>query len=134
MGQIVNFGVLVGLRGAEIVESVRLINDKEAFPKYYSYETMTLSHYKFKQFLRTTKKAFLSFATPEVLAIVQNMDNVPSYNAIRLACRKRGITCDIRFARKIHGSWLHQHGGITAEDVDFLQGMIKALQCLAAII
>jgi intergrase/recombinase len=51
--------------------------------------------------------------------LLNNM--VPSYNAIRHACRKRGINMDMRFCRKIHGSWLHQHG-LTAEEVDFLQG------------
>jgi hypothetical protein len=36
MGRIIKFGCLVGLRNAEIIiESVRLINDKEAFPNYY---------------------------------------------------------------------------------------------------
>lgn len=28
---------------------------------------------------------------------------------------------DMRFCRKIHGSWLHQYN-ITAEEIDFLQG------------
>jgi hypothetical protein len=32
MGQIVKFDVLVGLRPVEMVESVRLINDKEGIP------------------------------------------------------------------------------------------------------
>jgi intergrase/recombinase len=52
----------------------------------------------------------------------EQIDHIPSYNAIRLACRKRGINMDMRFCRKIYGSWLHQYGGVTAEEVDFLQG------------
>jgi hypothetical protein len=73
MGQIVKFGCLVGLRPAEIVESVRLINDKEGvFAKYYNAEQMVLEHYKFPDvFLRFTKKAFISFMTGEMLDIVK---------------------------------------------------------------
>jgi hypothetical protein len=76
MGKIIKFGVLVGLRSAEIVESVRLINDKEAFAKYYDPKQMTLLHYKFPyQFLRTTKKAYISFVTPSMLELVRNFKN-----------------------------------------------------------
>jgi hypothetical protein len=38
MGQIIKFAFLTGLRPAEAVESVRLINDKEEFAKYYNPE------------------------------------------------------------------------------------------------
>jgi intergrase/recombinase len=125
-GQIVKFGVLVGLRPSEVVESVKLINDKEgAFAKYYDSETMTLSHFKFKQFLRTTKKAWISFTTREMLEIVDQINDSPSYNAIRLACRKRGINCDMRFCRKIHATHLHQ-SGIPVGIIDALQGRTPA--------
>jgi intergrase/recombinase len=126
MGQIVKFGVLVGLRPSELVESVKLINDKEgAFAKYYDSETMTLSHFKFKQFLRTTKKAWISFTTREMLGIVDQINDIPSYNAIRLACRKRGINRDMRFCRKIHATHLHQ-SDIPVEIIDALQGRTPA--------
>jgi hypothetical protein len=59
MAQIVHWGVLVGLRSAEIIESVRLINDKEMFPKYYDAAQMTLNHWKMPGMIRKTKKAFL---------------------------------------------------------------------------
>jgi hypothetical protein len=35
-GNVVKFGCLVGLRSAEILEAIKLINDKEAFAKYYN--------------------------------------------------------------------------------------------------
>jgi integrase len=124
MGKIVQWGVLVGLRPSEIVESVRLINDKDAFTKYYDPVQMTLSHYKFRQFLRTTKKAYISFVSPETLEIVKNLDNIPSYNDIRLACWKIGIKMDMRYCRKIHSSWLHQCG-IASETIDFLHGRVS---------
>jgi hypothetical protein len=60
-GQIIKFACLVGLRPAEVVESVKLINDKETFAKYYNPDRQALEHYKFgKQFLRTTKTCYIS--------------------------------------------------------------------------
>jgi len=125
MGQIVKFGVLVGLRPAELVESIRLINDKESFVQYYDPVQQALLHYRFKQFLRTTKKAFLSFATPSMLEPVQRHKHVPSYNAIRLTCQRKGITCGMRYCRKIHATYLHQEG-IPVEIIDALQGRTPA--------
>jgi hypothetical protein len=64
MGLVVRHALLTGLRCVEAVESVRLIQDNETFQEYYNPDAMTLSHYKFKeQFLRITKKAFLSYIT-----------------------------------------------------------------------
>lgn len=71
IGNIIKFACLIGLRPAEVVESVRLINDKEAFTKYYDPEQMTLSHFKWpQQFIRITKKAYIFFVTAEMLQIV----------------------------------------------------------------
>jgi hypothetical protein len=36
MGQIIKFACLTGLRPAEAVQSVKLINDKDSFAKYYN--------------------------------------------------------------------------------------------------
>ena len=70
IGQIVRFGTLVGLRPAELLECVRLIDDNQTFQKYYEPEQMTLCHYKFTGiFIRRTKKVFLS-QTPSMLALL----------------------------------------------------------------
>ena len=60
-----------------------------------------------------------------MLGIVDQIHDIPSYNAIRLACHKRGITCDMRFCRKIHATHLHQ-SGIPVEIIDALQGRTPA--------
>jgi intergrase/recombinase len=128
MGKIIKFGVLVGLRSAEIVESVKLLNGPHRV-QYYNPEQQALLHYKFPQFLRTTKKAYLSFVTPDMLQGVRTPEwraqKVPSYNAIRLTCQRRGITCDMRYCRKIHATYLHQEG-IPVEIIDALQGRTPA--------
>ena len=123
MGQIVKFALLTGLRPAEAVESVMLINSN-AFDNYYDSQQMTLCHYKFSQFLRTTKKCYISFVTPEMLSGIRYIEKVPSYNAIRLTCKRRGFKMDMRLCRKVFGSWLHKYG-ISTEIVDFLQGRVS---------
>lgn len=127
-GNIIKFDCLTGLRPAEAVESVRLINDKEAFAKYYKPERMALEHFRFSSvFLRWTKKTYISFVSPELLKIANSIsaassyNKILSYNAIRLAIRKRGINCDMRLCRKIHASWF-SHCGIQSEIIDMLQG------------
>jgi intergrase/recombinase len=122
-GQITKFAVVTGLRPSEVVESVRLINSADEFPKYYNSSRSALEHFRFSQFQRQTKKCYISFVTPEMLSIVEKLDNVPTYNQVRLACRKAGIKCDLRFARKIFASWLHQCG-ISDIMIDLLQGRV----------
>jgi intergrase/recombinase len=126
-GRIIKFACLVGLRPSEVVESVRLINSADEFPKYYNCSRSALEHFRFSQFQRQTKKCYISFMTPEMLSIVEKLDNddiVPTYNQVRLACRKAGIKCDLRFARKIFASWLRQQG-IQPEIIDMLQGRVS---------
>jgi intergrase/recombinase len=72
-------------------------------------------------FLRTTKKAYLSFLSPVMLALVRGLDYVPSYNAIRLACRRKDINMDMRLCRKLFASWLHE-SGLPDITIDILQG------------
>jgi hypothetical protein len=58
----------MGLRPSEVIESVRLINDKDAFQKYYRAELQALEHFRFPDiFLRSTRKAYISFVTPETV-------------------------------------------------------------------
>jgi intergrase/recombinase len=125
MGTIIKFDCLTGLRPAEAVASVWLINDKEhAFAKYYKPERMALEHFRFPEvFFRQTKKAYISFVSPEILDIAKSCGHNISYNDIRLACWSKGIKMDMRFCRKIYASHLRQFG-IESEIVDLLQGRV----------
>jgi intergrase/recombinase len=51
------------------------------------------------------------------------MQYVPSYNAIRLACRRKGINMDMRYCRMLFASHLRQ-SGIESEIIDLLQGRL----------
>jgi intergrase/recombinase len=48
---------------------------------------------------------------------------MPSYNAIRLSCHRKGVSMDMRYCRKIFASWLHKHG-ISDVLIDMLQGRV----------
>ena len=112
MARIVKFACLIGLRPSEVVESVRLINNKREII-YFNPERQCLEHFRFpQQFLRQTKKVYLSFVTPSMLSIVQNLEKVSTYNAIRLASKYRGINMGMgmSYCRKIFASWLRQSG------------------------
>ena len=126
MGQIIKFCCLTGLRPAEAVESVMLINDREQFARYYNLERQALEHFRFPSvFLRQTKKAYNSFVTPEMLNMVRYTESftIPTYNAIRLTCRRKGVYMDMRYCRKIFASWLHNKG-ISDVLIDLLQGRV----------
>jgi intergrase/recombinase len=124
MSQIVQFGVLTGLRSSEILQSVELINSgSETLQEYYDVENMMLCHWKFKQFLRTTKIAYVSFVTPEMVDMVKGPTSMQplTYNQIRNVCCGNGITCDMRFCRKIFATWLYR-SGIPEATINMLQG------------
>jgi hypothetical protein len=124
MSQIVQFGILTGLRSSEILQSVELINSgSETLQEYYDVENMMLCHWKFKQFIRTTKIAYVSFVTPEMVDMVKGPTSMQplTYTQIRSVCYNNGITCDMRFCRKIFATWLYR-SGISEATINMLQG------------
>ena len=61
MGTVIKFNCLTGLRPSEAIESVRLLN-RLPVTNYYDTSRCILQHFKFSDiFLRTTKKAYLSY-------------------------------------------------------------------------
>jgi intergrase/recombinase len=48
---------------------------------------------------------------------------IPTYNAIMLTCRRKGVSMNMRYCRKIFASWLHKHG-ISDVLIDLLQGRV----------
>jgi len=139
MSQIVKFACLVGLRASEVIESVRLLNLQKTLtdtpsatpqkrsPNYYNPERQALKHFRFPEiFLRQTKKAYISFVTPEMLELATGIpvDKVPTLDAITHACRRKGIKMEMFLCRKIFASWLRKES-IQPEVVDMLQGRVS---------
>jgi hypothetical protein len=123
--EIIKFACLVGLRASECVEAVRLLNSCELSSQYYNPSRQALEHFRFPQFLRQTKKAYISFITKEQLLGIDTMGpKTPSLNSITLACRRKGIKMEMYLCRKIFASWLRKEG-IQPEVVDLLQGRVS---------
>jgi len=124
MATVIKFNCLTGLRPAEAVESVRLLNSLSGEQQYYNPGRQCLEHFRFPEiFLRRTKKAYISLITKEQLSGIGIFDcKTPTWSVIRHACRKKDLDMNMHYCRKIHGSWLHGDDGITADIVDFLQG------------
>jgi intergrase/recombinase len=92
---------------------------------YYNSERQALEHFRFPDiFLRHTKKAYISFVSPDMLPssdIIISDGKIPTYNAIRHACNKLGLNMDMRYCKKVFASWLHKCG-ISDTVIDLLQG------------
>lgn len=152
MGKVVRFAAITGLRPSEACESVMLLNNnsgggKKGLPigtpltlspngekvsligetlNYYNQEQQCLEHFRFPaQFLRQTKKAYLSFITLDNLQPIVNLGGKsPSWNAIRSQCSVRGVKMEMHLTRKIFASHLSACG-IQSEVIDFLQGRVS---------
>ena len=125
MAEIVRFACITGLRPAEAVESVKLLNGSQSMT-YYNTKTETLQHFHFPDiFLRTTKKAYISYLSRDDYVRIASLGSKsPSWNAIRLACRRRSIGMDMRLCRKIFASHLSACG-IQSEVIDMVQGRVS---------
>jgi intergrase/recombinase len=112
-----------GLRLSEAINSYNLIielHGKKKLREYYNDETQTLEHFKHKDtFLRTTKKAFVSFAPRELITrITQNQPT--SYDSIHgdfVRDRRPMKFSDIREA---HATFMTKY--LREAKIDFLHG------------
>jgi integrase len=118
-GNILLYNALTGLRPNEACESIRLL--KNELCNYLKEDSMILEHYKYPQiFIRRTKKAYISIVTDSILDIVKEPPTC-SYNALRLAVKKRGLDMNMSYCRKIFATHLRANG-IEQEIIDLLQG------------
>jgi len=84
-GSIIKFACLTGLRPAEAAEAVKLINDKDKSQMYYKPERNALEHFHFPDiFFRQTKKAYISFVSPEMLLEIVKDDGIKSPHHLQL--------------------------------------------------
>ena len=126
MGEAIKWSTLTGLRPAESLQAIRLINDPIAFKTYYDTDRQILQHFKFPElFLRRTKTVYITIVDNELLTIAQNAASNPSYDRIRYACTASGgLDFHMAYCGKIYASWLRQ-SGIESEIVDLLQGRVS---------
>ena len=118
-GNILLYNALTGLRPNEACESIRLL--KNELCNYLKEGSRILEHYKYTQiFIRRTKKAYISIVTDSILDVAKE-SSTSSYNALRLAVKKRGLDMNMSYCRKIFATHLRTNG-IEQEVIDLLQG------------
>jgi len=115
-----------GLRFEEAIESYNLtvkLSQEGKISEYYNAEKELLEHYKFKlQFLRRTKKAFVSFVPTELINRISANNKTFAKQFIKSKVRRK--TKRIRFSdiREIHASLLAKTLG--SAEIDFLHGRV----------
>jgi intergrase/recombinase len=119
-GNILIYCTLTGLRPQESIQSLEILHtDTE---NYLNKDSMTLEHFRYNQFIRRTKKAYVSIVSEKILEIARNSGS-HSYNAIRLTARRNNVEMRMSYCRKIFATYLRMNG-IEPEIIDMLQGRI----------
>jgi hypothetical protein len=119
------FVLLSGLRKTEGVQSFNLIIElqkQNRLGEYFNEELLMLEHYKFKQFLRNTKNAYISIVPKDLVMQVANSKPV-SYHAIHCYLMRKRINLRIKELRSYYASFMVRHN-IISEEVDLLQGRV----------
>jgi hypothetical protein len=119
------FCTLTGMRCSEALESVKLIKkDPETFKRYYDLDGQVLRHYAFPDiFIRRTKAVYISVVNDEIVGIAQEIEKVPTLNALKMISRRTCMNMRVKYCRKIFASYLHRCGE-SSDLIDMLQGRI----------
>ena len=113
------FNTLTGLRPSEACMAITLIHNN--LERYLNRDTQTLEHFKFQEFIRRTKKAYISFFNDEILKIAENADKELTYNSLKWIFKRYNIPLNMSFCRKIFATYLRTQG-LEQEIIDLLQG------------
>jgi intergrase/recombinase len=112
-----------GLRLSEAISSYNLIIElweKKKLREYYNDGTQTLEHFKHKEiFLRSTKKAFVSFVPRELITrITQNQPT--SYDSIHGDFVRDKRSMKFSDIREAHATFMTKY--LREAEIDFLHG------------
>jgi len=120
------FQTLTGLRPSEASLSLKLLGnlkDHNKLSDYYNPELKLLQHFKYKQFLRKSKNAYISFISDELLENALKVRYTQNYYAIQSYLKKKKIPLRARHLRQLFSTIL-RNKGVPAEVIDLLQGRI----------
>jgi intergrase/recombinase len=119
---ILMFNTLTGLRPSEAYLSIRLIHHNAE--NYLNNDTKILEHFRFPNFIRRTKKAYISIINNRILETARSVDRQLTYNQLKFQFKRHGISgIHMLYCRKIFATYLRL-SGIEPEMVDLLQGRI----------
>jgi intergrase/recombinase len=119
------FMLLSGLRKTEGLQAFNLIirlQRENKLGEYFNEDLSMLEHYKYRQFLRNTKNAYISIIPKDLVMQIVHSKPV-SYNAIHCYLMRKGINLKIAELRSYFASFMVRHN-IISEEVDLLQGRV----------
>ncbi|MCJ7633787.1 hypothetical protein MUP77_15550 [Candidatus Bathyarchaeota archaeon] len=121
------FLTISGLRTSVAISSFNMIIElsKEGnLADYYNKENSTLQHFKYKQFRRITKNAFITIC-PNSLINEISQSQLVTYDAIRCKIHRKHLRMRLKELRSYHNSYLRKNG-IISELVDILAGRVPS--------
>jgi len=119
------FLLLSGLRKREGIQSFNLIIDlaqNGRLADYYNEDLSMLEHYKYKQFLRNTKNAYITIMPKDFVMQIAKSKPV-SYSAIHCFLYRKHLKLRLKELRSYYASVMVRHN-IISEEVDILQGRV----------
>ncbi len=118
------FNTLTGLRPIEVFACIGLLHTN--IENYWNIDKGILEHYKFpSEFIRRTKKVFISVADKSLIELAKNCPVNTSYNALKLMLKRKGLDMNMYFSRKVFATYLRNEG-VESEIIDLLQGWISS--------
>jgi len=118
------FNTLTGLRPIEVSACIDLLQTN--LEDYWNREKGILEHYKFpNEFIRRTKKVFISVVDTPLIKLAQNCPVHVSYNALKLMLKRKGLDMKMYYCRKVFATYLRDEG-VAQEIIDLLQGRISS--------
>jgi len=125
---IIAFLSLTGLRVTESSSSISLIiklSEQNKLDEYLDRDLMMLQHFKYSQFLRRSKNAFISFISKDLLNLILQYKPSLNHDDLKSRLRKRGLKIKLKYLRKMHGTLLRDKG-IPSEFIDIVHGRINS--------
>ena len=118
------FNTLTGLRPIEVSNCIGLVHSN--LENYWNREKGILEYYKFpNEFIRRTKKVFMSVADKPLIDLSKNCPVNISYNALKLMLKRKGLDMNMYYCRKVFATYLRDEG-VAPEIIDLLQGRISS--------
>ncbi len=106
-GNLILYNTLTGLRPTESIDSLKLL--KKEYNNYLNSQTMLIEHYKYPmQFIRRTKKAYISIVTNNLLKVIE-ASKPHSYTSLQILLKRKGIEMHMNYCRKIFATYLRNN-------------------------
>jgi intergrase/recombinase len=127
-GLFLKYCLMSGLRRSECVLSwnkVIELSKANRLEEYYDNNLNCLLHFKYKEFIRGSKNALITFVKPEFLSQIANSKPINN-RAFRHSLDDNKIKCRVKELRRFYATFMLQHNILEGE-VNLIQGRINSI-------